>query len=61
MDPITAILLGGSVFAGGYGGAMILNKVIDYVVPTKYQPQFKAQKERDERLEEFQKQFPYNN
>ena len=55
MDPITAILLGGSVFAGGYGGAMILNKVIDYVVPTKYQPQFKAQKERDERLEEFQK------
>ena len=48
MDPIT-------LFAGSYGGAMILNKVIDYLVPTKYQPQFKAQKERDERLQEFQK------
>ena len=47
--PLTEILL------GTFGGAMILNKVIDYVVPTKYQPQFKAQKERDERLEEFQK------
>lgn len=47
--PLAEILL------GTFGGAMILNKVIDYVVPTKYQPQFKAQKERDERLEEFQK------
>lgn len=47
--PLTEILL------GTFGGAMILNKLIDYVVPTKYQPQFKAQKERDERLEEFQK------
>lgn len=47
--PLTEILL------GTFGGAMILNKVIDYVVPTKYQPQFKAQKERDERLQEFQK------
>lgn len=47
--PLTEILL------GTFGGAMILNKVIDYVVPTKYQPQFKAQKDRDERLEEFQK------
>ena len=47
--PLTEILL------GTFGGAMILNKVIDYVVPTKYQPQFKAQKERDERLEEFRK------
>lgn len=46
---LTGILL------GTFGGAMILNKVIDYVVPPKYQPQFKAQKERDERLEEFQK------
>ena len=47
--PLTEILL------GTFGGAMILNKVIDYVVPTKYQPQFKGQKERDVRLEEFQK------
>lgn len=47
--PLTEILL------GTFGGAMILNKVIDYVVPIKYQPQFKAQKERDERLQEFQK------
>ena len=47
--PLTEILL------GTFGGAMILNKVIDYVVPTKYQPQFKAQEERDERLKEFQK------
>ena len=47
--PLTEILL------GTFGGAMILNKVIDYVVPTKYQPQFKAQKDRDERLQEFQK------
>ncbi|MBE6317544.1 MAG: hypothetical protein E7081_01035 [Bacteroidales bacterium] len=47
--PLTEILL------GTFGGAMILNKVIDYVVPTKYQPQFKAQKERDDRLQEFQK------
>lgn len=54
MDPITLLggVLGG---AGGYAGAMILNKVIDYFVPIKYQPQFKGQKERDERLEEFQK------
>lgn len=47
--PLTEILL------GTFGGAMILNKVIDYVVPIKYQPQFKAQKERDDRLQEFQK------
>lgn len=47
--PLTEILL------GTFGGAMIINKVIDYVVPTKYQPQFKAQKERDDRLQEFQK------
>ena len=54
MDPITLLggVLGG---AGGYAGAMILNKVIDYFVPIKYQPQFKAQKERDDRLQEFQK------
>ena len=54
MDPITLLggVLGG---AGGYAGAMILNKVIDYFVPIKYQPQYKAQKERDERLQEFQK------
>ena len=54
MDPITLLggVLGG---AGGYAGAMILNKVIDYFVPIKYQPQFKGQKERDVRLEEFQK------
>lgn len=43
------------ILLGSFGGAMVLNKVIDYIVPTKYQPQFKAQKERDERLEEFQK------
>ena len=53
--PLTEILL------GTFGGAMILNKVIDYVVPTKYQPQFKAQKERDERLEEFQKRQQKDN
>lgn len=54
MDPITLLggVLGG---AGGYAGAMILNKVIDYFVPIKYQPQFKAQKERDDRLQELQK------
>ena len=40
---------------GGIGGVITINKIVDYVVPTKYQPQFKAQKERDERLEEFQK------
>ena len=40
---------------GGIGGVMAINKIVDYVVPTKYQPQFKAQKERDERLEEFKK------
>lgn len=40
---------------GGIGGVMAINKIVDYVVPIKYQPQFKAQKERDERLEEFQK------
>ena len=34
---------------------MAINKIVDYVVPIKYQPQFKAQKERDERLQEFQK------
>lgn len=54
MDPITLLggVLGG---AGGYAGAMVLNKVIDYFVPIKYQPQFKTQKERDDRLQEFQK------
>lgn len=40
---------------GGIGGVMAINKIVDYVVPIKYQPQFKAQKERDERLQEFQK------
>ena len=40
---------------GGIGGVMAINKIVDYVVPTKYQPQFKAQKERDDRLQEFQK------
>lgn len=40
---------------GGIGGVLAINKIVDYVVPIKYQPQFKAQKERDERLEEFQK------
>lgn len=49
MDPITGL------FSLGVGGAMILNKAVDYLIPTKYQPQFKAQQERDERLEEFQK------
>ena len=42
---------------GGIGGVMAINKIVDYVVPIKYQPQFKAQKERDERLQEFQKRF----
>ena len=40
---------------GGIGGVMAINKIVDYAVPLKYQPQFKAQKERDERLQEFQK------
>ena len=40
---------------GGIGGVMAINKIVDYVVPIKYQPQFKAQEERDERLQEFQK------
>ena len=40
---------------GGIGGVMAINKIVDYVVPTKYQPQFKVQKERDDRLQEFQK------
>ena len=40
---------------GGIGGVMTINKIVDYVVPIKYQPQFKAQKERDDRLQEFQK------
>lgn len=40
---------------GGIGGVMAINKIVDYVVPIKYQPQFKAQKDRDERLQEFQK------
>ena len=39
MDPVT--LLGGALLgtAGGYGGALFLNKVIDYMVPIKYNPQ----------------------
>lgn len=40
---------------GGIGGVMAINKIVDYVVPIKYQPQFKAQKDRDDRLQEFQK------
>ena len=40
---------------GGIGGVMAINKIVDYVVPIKYPPQFKAQKERDDRLQEFQK------
>ncbi len=40
---------------GGIGGVMAINKIVDYFVPIKYQPQFKAQKERDDRLQEFQK------
>lgn len=49
------------ILLGSFGGAMVLNKVIDYVVPTRFQPQFKAQKERDERLEEFQKRQQQEN
>ena len=51
MEPISTLLLGSIC---SYGGAMILNKVVDYIVPTKWQPQYKIQKERDERLQEFQ-------
>ena len=40
---------------GGIGGVMAINKIVDYVVPIKYQPQFKGHKERDDRLHEFQK------
>lgn len=43
-----------SMLLGSVGGAMILNKVVDYIVPTKYQPQYKAQAERDAKLQEFQ-------
>ena len=39
---------------GSVGGAMILNKMLDYIIPTKYQPQSKAQTERDAKLQEFQ-------
>lgn len=49
MEPVTT-----GIFSLGVGGAMILNKAVEYLIPTKYQPQFKAQKERDERLHEFQ-------
>ena len=49
MDPITGL------FSLGVGGAMILNKAVDYLIPAKYQPQFRVQKERDERLDEFQR------
>lgn len=40
---------------GGIGGVMAINKIVDYFVPIKHQPQFKIQKERDERLQEFQR------
>lgn len=50
--PIIESLIGA---LGGIGGVMAINKIIDYVVPIKYQPQFKSQKERDDRLQEFQK------
>ena len=40
---------------GGIGGVMAINKIVDYVVPIEYQQQFKGQKERDDRLQEFQK------
>lgn len=49
MEPVTMSMLLGSV-----GGAMILNKMLDYIIPTKYQPQYKAQAERDAKLQEFQ-------
>ncbi len=39
----------------GVGGAMIINKVADYVAPIKWRPEYKIQQERAERLEEFQK------
>lgn len=54
IDPITLML-------GTVGGAMVLNKIIDYVVPIKYQPQHRAQKERDEKLQEFQKRQQKDN
>lgn len=46
---------------GGIGGVMAINKIVDYVVPIKYQPQFKAQEERDDRLQEFQKRQQQEN
>ena len=42
-------------FLGGIGSVMAINKIAEYVVPIEWQPQYRIQKERDERLQEFQK------
>ena len=40
--------------AGSVAGVMAVKEILNWVVPLKYQPQYRMQKERDERLEEFQ-------
>ena len=40
--------------AGSVAGVMAVKEILNWVVPLKYQPQYRMQKERDDRLEEFQ-------
>ena len=56
MEPVsTTMLLGGALGgASGYVAVATVNKIIDYFVPTKWQPHYRVQSELQERLQEFQ-------
>lgn len=47
--------------AGSVAGVMAVKEILNWVVPMKYQPQYRMQKERDDRLEEFQQRQQKNN
>lgn len=47
--------------AGSVAGVMAVKEILNWVVPLKYQPQYRMQKERDDRLEEFQQRQQKDN
>lgn len=52
MDPISM---------GSVAGVMAVKEILNWLVPVKYQPQYKMQKLRDDRLEEFQRRQQKDN
>ena len=46
---------------GSVAGVMAIKEILNWVVPMKYQPQYRVSKERDERLQAFQKRLQLEN